>query len=618
MARPLRKPSTAANSGPRTSAAATTTSSARFGTTPLKERAAKTATWRTTASTMTPARPRARSTGMSAGPFRTVRGGLEGTRADHGAVALGVRVDDDADEVEGAEVHERGDHRARGLLSRGAVDRRDPADRHPGDVRRPVLAAPGDEVVALGGDGGGVDEVQVEPGPVPDRAAPAQEPHLHAGAEPAAHHGLPVDQEQDRGGGVVGAHHPAHESVVVEHGHVRVHAGRGAGVDRDGPGERLGRSHRDDPGGHQGVPGALGAGQQPVQLGGPVPVHRRCREPALELGVLGLEPGHVTAQPAGGAEEGRDGGERAYGGGGAALHRPQDVADRGAQRVHRGGGAGAGVQGDHGERGEQEQHEHRARGSLAGSGGCHGYLRGSETSTCWRASNSSTHFPAPMATECSGSSAMCTGIPVSCRSRSSRPRSSAPPPVSTSPRSMMSPASSGGVWSSVVRTASTIACSGSSSAIRTSAEDTTTVLGSPEIMSRPRTSASGSCVNGNAEPSVILISSAVRSPSIREYSFFIHAMIDWSRSSPAVRIDRLVTMPPSERAATSVVPPPTSTIMFPVASWTGSPAPIAAAIGSSMMKTRRAPAWYPASLTARCSTAVIPLGTQITRRGFAK
>ena len=41
-----------------------------------------------------------------------------------------------------------------------------------------------------------------------------------------------------------------------------------------------------------------------------------------------------------------------------------------------------------------------------------------------------------------------------------------------------------------------------------------------------------------------MTSSAVRSPSMREYSFFIHAMIAWSRSSPAVRMERLVTMPP--------------------------------------------------------------------------
>ena len=42
-------------------------------------------------------------------------------------------------------------------------------------------------------------------------------------------------------------------------------------------------------------------------------------------------------------------------------------------------------------------------------------------------------------------------------------------------------------------------------------------------------------------------------------------------------------MPPSEIIATSVVPPPMSTTMLPVGSLTGSPAPMAAAIGSSMM-----------------------------------
>ena len=77
--------------------------------------------------------------------------------------------------------------------------------------------------------------------------------------------------------------------------------------------------------------------------------------------------------------------------------------------------------------------------------------------------------------------------------------------------------------------------SGSSSAWRSSELETTTVRGRPETMSRPRISASGSLGSGKAEPRVIFISSAVRSPSIREYSFFIHAMIAWSRSSPAVR-----------------------------------------------------------------------------------
>jgi hypothetical protein len=77
-------------------------------------------------------------------------------------------------------------------------------------------------------------------------------------------------------------------------------------------------------------------------------------------------------------------------------------------------------------------------------------------------------------------------------------------------------------------------------------------------------------------------------------------------------------MPPRDITATSVVPPPMSTTMFPVGSFTGRPAPIAAAIGSSMMYTRRAPAWCPASFTALCSTPVIPLGTATTTRGLAR
>ena len=49
-------------------------------------------------------------------------------------------------------------------------------------------------------------------------------------------------------------------------------------------------------------------------------------------------------------------------------------------------------------------------------------------------------------------------------------------------------------------------------------------------------------------------------------------------------------MPPSDNTATSVVPPPMSTTREPVGSVTGRPAPMAAAIGSSISQTRRAPA----------------------------
>ncbi len=183
---------------------------------------------------------------------------------------------------------------------------------------------------------------------------------------------------------------------------------------------------------------------------------------------------------------------------------------------------------------------------------------------------------------------------------------------------MMSPDSSGGHRSRVVRTASMIALTGSSTARRISAAETTMVLGSPETRSRPRISACGSSGTGNAEPTAILIPSAVRSPSSSAYSFLTYWMIALSSSSPATRTDWAATMPPREMTATSVVPPPMSTTMFPVGSLTGSPAPMAAAIGSSMMCTRRAPARCAASSTARRSTPVTPDGTHTTTRGRAR
>ena len=74
-------------------------------------------------------------------------------------------------------------------------------------------------------------------------------------------------------------------------------------------------------------------------------------------------------------------------------------------------------------------------------------------------------------------------------------------------------------------------------------------------------------------------------------------------------------MPDSEMTATSVVPPPMSTIMLPPGSWIGRPAPMAAAIGSSIRYTSRAPACMAESRTARFSTCVIPEGTPMTMRG---
>ena len=64
-----------------------------------------------------------------------------------------------------------------------------------------------------------------------------------------------------------------------------------------------------------------------------------------------------------------------------------------------------------------------------------------------------------------------------------------------------------------------------------------------------------------------------------------------------------------------MVPPPISTIIPPIGSVTGRPAPIAAAIGSSISHTCAAPALEPASRIARRSTEVERDGTQITISG---
>ena len=88
-----------------------------------------------------------------------------------------------------------------------------------------------------------------------------------------------------------------------------------------------------------------------------------------------------------------------------------------------------------------------------------------------------------------------------------------------------------------------------------------------------------------------------------------------SISSPATRTDLLKTMPYMEMMATSVVPPPISIIMLPEAFSMGKFTPRAAAIGSSIRNTSRAPADSAESRTARFSTCVMPEGAAITTRG---
>ena len=95
-------------------------------------------------------------------------------------------------------------------------------------------------------------------------------------------------------------------------------------------------------------------------------------------------------------------------------------------------------------------------------------------------------------------------------------------------------------------------------------------------------------------------------------------MIASSILLPATRSDCETTIPPSEMTATSVVPAADVDDHVARGPSIGSPAPIAAAIGSSMMSTLRAPASLAASRTARSSTLVISAGTQMTTDGFGR
>ena len=184
------------------------------------------------------------------------------------------------------------------------------------------------------------------------------------------------------------------------------------------------------------------------------------------------------------------------------------------------------------------------------------------------------------------------------------------------PLAEMSPVSSGGVRSSTQCTASTIAEETSSSASRISLELTVNVRGRPVIRQRPLTSMIASSLRGYTQPTVRLISSAVRSPISALCLRRTYLTMASSNLSPATLMDVDSTMPPSEITATSVVPPPISTTRLPLALLMLMPAPMAAATGSSTRKTRFAPACVPASMTARSSTSVMMDGTQMTTFGL--
>ncbi len=83
-------------------------------------------------------------------------------------------------------------------------------------------------------------------------------------------------------------------------------------------------------------------------------------------------------------------------------------------------------------------------------------------------------------------------------------------------------------------------------------------------------------------------------------------------SSPPIRIEVCKTIPLKEMTAISVVPPPISTIIFPIGLSISTPIPIAEAMASATRYTSLAPLRSALSRTARFSTSVTPEGTQIT------
>ena len=162
------------------------------------------------------------------------------------------------------------------------------------------------------------------------------------------------------------------------------------------------------------------------------------------------------------------------------------------------------------------------------------------------------------------------------------PFNKAPPPVSTIPRSTISAASSGGVFSRTPCTISTICAVSSFKATRISSEVKVATLGSPVTTFLPFTSIVFPPGRSQAVPILILILSAVCSPINRLCALRTYLIIDWSKLSPATLIELNSTTSPREMIATSVVPPPISTTIFPNGFKISIPEPIAAAIGSSI------------------------------------
>ena len=125
-------------------------------------------------------------------------------------------------------------------------------------------------------------------------------------------------------------------------------------------------------------------------------------------------------------------------------------------------------------------------------------------------------------------------------------------------------------------------------------------------------------VLGLQQATCFFSSSAVRRPMATLNLERTNFMISSSKVLPATFTLVARTLPPRLITAISVVPPPMSTTMWPVGSRMSMPEPMAAAMGSSIRNTCRAPAATTASTTASLSMPVMAAGTHTATRGLIR
>ena len=259
------------------------------------------------------------------------------------------RVDDDADEVERGEVDVRARSRACVDCWRGVLET--PIDRADRDARRRTARRcgcprsprrrpwPGSRCCRRGRGRGGRRRRcrRGRAGSRPPCSSPRRPPTTDSWSTISSTVAVRP----------VGAHHPADETVVVEHGHVGMDAGAGARVDRDGAARTTGPGPSRPPGPARARSRcASSAASRPSSSAARLRSHGGRRDLAAELRSSRPRAGRRRARSAaGGAEEVGDRRERAHGGRGAVLDRAEHVADGRAQRVERGAGRRRGRRG---------------------------------------------------------------------------------------------------------------------------------------------------------------------------------------------------------------------------------------------------------------------------------